>query len=604
MLAGFMVALVVWLGFVTTTKKTSAVPESTADETHARQTPKEELPPPEPPPPEELDRPIGLEDVPPHTGPFPRRLLFVSASKYHYMNPLTTGPLGGQDRTRSAALTLAANWKIPIDKGHDQVFVLSDTAPPPEGRPLTREVIKNTYERFFDTSRGQDHVVVYFGGHAVEVGGKAYFAPVDGEHDDPGTLIAVDEIYSRLRTCKASQKVIIWDVCRLNTQRGRIRPGSESMSAALAAALTAAPPDVEVMTTCQPGENAVEVFNAPSEGGATFSGSLFLEAFRLTGEIPTKPRRNPHPTDPILTATWAFVVTRRAGELAGPAGGSAQTVKVMGKRRPGPFPFDPAEPPPKRFDLPEPAKKAPVPMPTGEVDALIREFSVPPLKLFGVDTPLPEFPDRPGSLKDYKADIPVDDILKNKEKYKARVAVIEAINDVRALWKVSPKGSLRVRESFLGEVTNNLKRDIKNDQNTWAVGVATLEFHNDRLDSLLKERDAQPKRWQAHFDYTRAVVKSRLAYLNEYNLMLGNVLTETLPARNPKTREDGYRLVTTETARMKSKKDVKQLATEANDLFERIALERKGTPWADQARRDRLVPLGMAWQAYASKPVP
>ncbi|VTT96843.1 Trypsin-like serine protease with C-terminal PDZ domain OS=Singulisphaera acidiphila (strain ATCC BAA-1392 / DSM 18658 / VKM B-2454 / MOB10) GN=Sinac_4277 PE=4 SV=1 [Gemmataceae bacterium] len=562
--------------------------------------PAEQAPPKEepPPPPEDLDRPIDAPDAPPFPGVFPRRLLFVSVTKYTFLNPLTAGPLPGPDRTRAAALALATHWKVPADKPHDQVYVLSDTAPPPDARPGTREVVRGSVERFLATSRAQDHVAIYFGGHAVEIGGKAYFAPADGEHDDPATLVAVDEIYAHLRACKAAQKVVIWDVCRFNAQRGRLRPGSEPMSAGLAAALAAAPADVEVMLTCQPGENAAEVFSAPTDSG-TFSGSAFLEAFRLTGEKPPKPRRNAQPTDPIMTAAWASVVTKRLGEL----GGGSQTVKVTGAPRATAFPFDAAEPLPPRFALPEPAKKPPAPVPSAEVAALVAEFAVPPLKTFGLATPPPEFPDRAAALRDYKADVPVDDVLKNRAKYPFRAAVLDALGDVRSLWKVVPKGGgLRVRESFTGEVSNTLKRDIKLDQNTLAIGIAALEAHNDRLDALQKDRAAQPKRWQAHFDYARAVVKSRLAYLNEYNLMLGNVLTETLPARDAKAREDGYRLASTDTAKMKSKKDVKQLATEAAELFDRIAAERRGTPWGDQARRDRLVPYGMAWQAFASKP--
>ncbi|WP_439620578.1 hypothetical protein [Gemmata sp.] len=557
--------------------------------------PKEEPPPP--PPPEDLDRPIDAPEAPPFPGVFPRRLLFVSVTKYAFLNPLTAGPLAGLDRTRAAALALAAHWKVPADKQHDQVYVLSDTAPPPEGRPCTRDVVRGTVERFLVTSRAQDHVALYFGGHAVETGGKAYFAPADGEHDDPATLVPVDEIYAHLRACKAAQKVVIWDVCRFNPQRGRLRPGSEPMPAALAAALAAAPADVEVLLTCQPGENAAEAFSAPADG-STYSGSAFLEAFRLTGEKPPKQRRNAQPTDPIMTAAWASVVTKRLADV----GGGAQTVKVTGAPRATAFPFDAAEPLPPRFAFPEPAKRPPAPVPSAEVAALVAEFAVPPLKTFGVDTPPPEFPDRAGALKDYKADVPIDDVLKNRAKYPLRAAVIDALTDVRSLWKVSPKGGVRVRESFTGEVSNTLKRDIKGDQNTLAVGIAALEAHNDRLDALQKDRAAQPKRWQAHFDYARAVVKSRLAYLNEYNLMLGNVLTETLPARDAKAREDGYRLASTDTAKMKSKKDVKQLAAEAAELFDRIAAERRGTPWGDQARRDRLVPYGMAWHPLASKP--
>ena len=147
-------------------------------------------------------------------------------------------------------------------------------------------------------------------------------------------------------------------------------------------------------------------------------------------------------------------------------------------------------------------------------------------------------------------------------------------------------------------------RGNSSSRSTWATGIANFDLLNERLDSLAKQRDAQPLRWQAHYDYARAVVKSRLAYMNEYNLMLGNVLTETLPELDGKLRQDGYKLVAIETAKMKSKKDIKQLGADAMEIFDKLIAERKGTPWAIQAKRESAVELGMSWQPYASKPAP
>jgi hypothetical protein len=145
-------------------------------------------------------------------------------------------------------------------------------------------------------------------------------------------------------------------------------------------------------------------------------------------------------------------------------------------------------------------------------------------------------------------------------------------------------------------VTEAVKRQFKAEQDAWALGIARLELLGLRLDELAKDRAAQPPRWQAHYDYTRAVLKLHLAYMQEYNLAVGNVITETMPDLDVKLGHDSYALVPLETAKMKSKRAVKQLAAEAEALFEKLAAERKGTPWAVQARWDRAVPLGLAWQ--------
>jgi CubicO group peptidase (beta-lactamase class C family) len=40
----------------------------------------------------------------------------------------------------------------------------------------------------------------------------------------------------------------------------------------------------------------------------------------------------------------------------------------------------------------------------------------------------------------------------------------------------------------------------------------------------------------------------------------------------------------------------KKLARESHNLLGRIVKERAGTPWEVLARRQKLIPLGLAWQ--------
>ena len=109
----------------------------------------------------------------------------------------------------------------------------------------------------------------------------------------------------------------------------------------------------------------------------------------------------------------------------------------------------------------------------------------------------------------------------------------------------------------------------------------------------------EPKRWQAHYDFAVASVKARLAYMNEYNKLLGNIVTETLPALDPKLSQDGYLLVASDA--LKSGKDVKKMAEEAQALFAEIVVKYKGTPWAIQAKQEKSVQIGLAWKAASLK---
>jgi hypothetical protein len=51
---------------------------------------------------------------------------------------------------------------------------------------------------------------------------------------------------------------------------------------------------------------------------------------------------------------------------------------------------------------------------------------------------------------------------------------------------------------------------------------------------------------------------------------------------------------------MKSKADVKKLATDAVELYEKMIKDYPGTPWAMQAKREKGIPLGLQWQPYSA----
>jgi hypothetical protein len=85
--------------------------------------------------------------------------------------------------------------------------------------------------------------------------------------------------------------------------------------------------------------------------------------------------------------------------------------------------------------------------------------------------------------------------------------------------------------------------------------------------------------------------------MHEYNLALGSIRTEVLPPLDPAQGHDGYRLIAAE--RMKVKE--KTFAEEAQEIYDSIITEYKGTPWAVQAKRDKVLSLGLAWQPFNSK---
>jgi hypothetical protein len=303
------------------------------------------------------------------------------------------------------------------------------------------------------------------------------------------------------------------------------------------------------------------------------------------------------PADPIATGEWAGHVGKRIADMAtSPVVNLKQILKVEGKGPPNWIAFNPEEPLAKRFEFPLPPKGTN----PAEVAAIVNEFNVPSIKLDLIDSGLGALPFRDEVMKDYKSDISIDMVMKDKDNYKFQAKTFEAIDKIRKMWTVTSgaSGGPQMRDDFKAPVNDQLKNEIKKEQDFWAIGVAELELINAELDSLAPARDSQQKRWQAHYDYARATIKARLAFMNEYNKLMGNVLTETLPALDVKLGQDTYKLTSTE--KMKSGKDVQALAKEAKEAYEKLVVDHKGTPWAIQAKRDKSFAVGLAWSPISS----
>jgi hypothetical protein len=365
---------------------------------------------------------------------------------------------------------------------------------------------------------------------------------------------------------------------------------------------------VQAIVTCKPGENAVEYSALRPDGfsGAIYSGSVFLESLRFVAEPKNNRMKRPKPSDPQITsadplpvAEWTDAVAKRANEMAemGEKAGNTgkQTVALFGAAPEKLTAPDPAEKVAARFDLPQPPKGAS----RSEIKGLETEFNVPPLKPNLVSIGLADFPFPADVMKDYAGDgVSLDDILKNKDKYPLRAAVLEGLNKVREVWS-DGAGTTKLRTQVEGPLTEAVKNEVKKEQEFWAVGIIELEENLNRLLAVEGIRAKEPKRWQAHYDFALATVKVRLAYMSEYNKLLGNLVSETLPVLDAKVGQDGYVLVASET--MKASKEAKDWAKEGQALFDEMTKTFKGTPWAIQAKQEKSLVIGLSWKPASLK---
>jgi hypothetical protein len=458
------------------------------------------------------------------------------------------------------------------------------TAPPPI--PPFKPVIEKTISTFLDGCRAQDRILLLFIGHVVEVEEAAYFVPFEGDLTDKETLIPLAWLYDSLAKCKARQKVLILDTCRLDLSRGLEKPGSGPMGAKLDSSLAQPPAGVQVWTAC-----TAEQYSHEVEGQGVFLAKLYdaLSPNKVLKKIQ-------EPQDSLPIETLAEVVNKNtetevAAQVMVDGQKAKQTPRLSGKKTMDGIPCDPNEPPPppvlvQRPSLPQEGAAKPK-----DIRDLLQEIDIPAIKLVRENTtPLRVEELLPFSgklMQDYRADYNSLDENKNEEKYPLRAAVLEAIEVLRK------HGKFPLQEHFAGGNSDQLKQQILKQQEQPARIIGELSAALETLKDLEEKRgEEKSKRWQAHYDYITAQLMARIVYVTEYDLMLGKIRQEALPPLEP--GQTGYRLASRE--KLGSGKEFQNLAKQSKEILANLAKKHKGTPWEILARRERLNALGLEWQ--------
>src|SRR5207249_1066846 len=136
---------------------------------------------------------------------------------------------------------------------------------------------------------------------------------------------------------------------------------------------------------------------------------------------------------------------------------------------------------------------------------------------------LPAFPAK--VLDEFKADYGPGELAKQAEKTPFRKAIANAI---KALQENATKFSMR--ENFVGANTGQVKAQIKNEQSAPGKAKFYLKEAYDDLKAVAKLRAAEPsRRWQALYDYVHARTLARLIFVVEYNYVLAQIRTDSLP---------------------------------------------------------------------------
>ncbi|MHB1425015.1 MAG: caspase family protein [Gemmataceae bacterium] len=533
----------------------------------------------------------------PGSNMFPRRALIISIHDYLYANPLQNGMAEPQAANFNNLInSLNVGLHVPLT----QVAHLSDDAGPKWGkRAPTKTVIEKTLTNFLDSSRPQDRILVFFVGHAVELGDDVYLAPIEGELDKAETLIPLKWVYEQLAKCKARQKVLVLDGNRFNQTFGQERPGGEAMGPKLDAMLQAPPAGVQVWSSCSAKQRSFASDDYPM--------GIFLDALQTAlhqggrGKIQKAEQALPleHYVDLVNKLMKDDLRRRKLEQVSRLSGKEAETGAA----------YDPKE------RLAPNAATVLASPPAGVeknkmlVESVLEQIGTPPVKVthemaLSYDA-LPPFSAE--ALKKYEGDQPNADSPLRKAVQHARAA----------LWAIYPgqepkelSGEVSILRQQIGAQLNVLKEGYRappgvNAEKQFKEGVENDERKVARLlrgieDALNELRDpkvveargTESKRWQANYDLILARVQLEYAYLFEYQSMLGSMRKE-FPPRDPQLH-GGWKLASK--FALEGDREGQKLAREARQLLDKIIKNNASSPWEVLAKREKLTNLGLEWQ--------
>jgi hypothetical protein len=505
---------------------------------------------------------------------YPRRALLISVNDYLAAGPIAYGKPATPEFRGSSTAAFAEALQKQLDFPRVQIAELSDKA----ATPMTpqKAVIENTLEEFLSTSRRQDHILVFFAGHAVQIDKEAYLVPFEGKLGDPKSLIALGWLYEKLRKCEARQKVLILDICRFDPARGGPRP----MGDALEARLKAPPAGIQVMASCSAKEQSWE----------SGEGSLFLESLCKTcRDLPTPPQY----AIPVkkLFGRVKLELQERTQDL-----NPKQTPLLAGAEPQGEGPFNAKDPLP-----PAVALKPAVTTPKTDTDLatlkhILDELAlIPPTLATGPakaldPSTLPEYAAQ--ALAPYKANY--KSILEFKDReadFPLRCQLARSILALRDHAARVPA----IRKSLPGKAPDvAFKKMIKAEQGI----IADVTFNlKDQLKELLeageKHRGGETKRIQVLYDFVVQRMKARVTFIVEYNYALAEIGKDALPPLE--AGEKLYHLMSQEKVNV-NEAYVRDYVKEMKRDWKSFVKTYAGTPWEFMAQIDQETKLGLAWR--------
>jgi S1-C subfamily serine protease len=184
---------------------------------------------------------------------------------------------------------------------------------------------------------------------------------------------------------------------------------------------------------------------------------------------------------------------------------------------------------------------------------------------------------------------PLPDADTQADQTPLRQAVIKAAGLLRKHARSFPQ------EFWAEDTPDALKQRVLEVQKDVATIQVSLQDALDELAKVGAERSKEMATiWKANYDFTRARLTAFVAYLYEYNFLLGQLRKDALPPRDPKLHR-GWRMEPQEA--LQSGPEAKKLVAEAAKSWDQMAKDYRGSAWETRARAGRQLLCGVKWVA-------
>jgi uncharacterized caspase-like protein len=136
----------------------------------------------------------------------------------------------------------------------DHVFLMLEGSEQSTCVPTKANIIRQIELRLALADQ-DDLVLMAFSGHGVLEGNTSYLCPCDCVLEKAReTMVSMDEIYDRMKRCKAAQKILLVDACRKEPVSSLRAPGSQGFGGEL----KEPPQGLRVLASCDVGQWSAE----------------------------------------------------------------------------------------------------------------------------------------------------------------------------------------------------------------------------------------------------------------------------------------------------------------------------------------------------------